>query len=416
MIFELHSLAYLVYFFGIVNLIRMCLFRLGSDRFTTPKIPPPPPSALPTVSVIIPARNEQGTIIRALRSVITSHYPLEKIECFVVDNNSTDTTASLVQNYQSLYPHLPVTLLSQPQPGKAHALNAGLKAATGDLVMCLDADSYLTPQSLQNAAARFTDPQVVALAANVKIIPKKGLLNLIQQFEYLICYQMKRAEYHFNINYIIGGIGSTFRRQAIQAIGYYDTDTVTEDIDLTFKLLRQGNRAQKITYDPKVIAFTEHVPDIKSLIRQRFRWKWGRYQTFLKNTPLFFSSSPLPSKALTWVYLPFALFGDLAFFFEPLLVGYILFISFYFNDPMTLTSALLLLTTYNLLNILGEDTLSVKHKLKFSLLAPIMYPLLYAISLAEYAALIKSWLKLPTLKHSIDSQTCSWTHVTRAAT
>jgi poly-beta-1,6-N-acetyl-D-glucosamine synthase len=414
---SLHTLAYFVYFFGVINLIRMFLFRLGADRFKTlaPKILDS--RRLPSLSVIIPAHNEQGTIIRAIRSVVENGFPPDKLECIVVNNNSTDHTKALVKAYLLNRPYLPLTLLNETTPGKAHALNTGFKAATGEVVMCLDADSYLHPGALKQAATPFAlDPSLVALAANVKITPKKGLLNLIQQFEYLVCYQMKRAEYHFNINYIIGGIGSTFRRQTVQALGYYDTNTVTEDIDLTFKLLTQGNLTQKIAYAPEVIAYTEHVPDIKSLIRQRFRWKWGRYQTFYKNSSLFFSRHPYLSRPLSWLYLPYALFGDVAFLLEPILLSYILFVSIYFKDPLTLLSALLLLTTYNLLNIWGEDTLTARSKLKYSLLAPIMYLLLYAISLAEYAALIKSLFKFPTLKNSIDGQDCSWTHVARAAT
>jgi poly-beta-1,6-N-acetyl-D-glucosamine synthase len=408
-----HYLAYLIAAFGLINLVRMGLMRLGSDRFRHSRQVFPPPATLPTVSIIIPARNESSTIIRAVMSVLTTNYPESLKEVIVVDNNSTDNTARLVTNLIEKNPSAPLTLIEEKNPGKAHALNTGIKLSRSNIVICLDADSYLDSNAIKNLVPHFTDPTVTAVAANVKIIPRSGLLALIQRFEYLICYQMKRAEYHYNINYIVGGIGSAFRRSAIQYLGYYDTDTITEDIDLTLKIIDQGNTSAPLRYAPDVVAFTEPVQSFKDLVKQRFRWKYGRYQTFLKHRSLFFSTSSKHTPALSWLYLPYALFGDLAFLLEPLLVGYILFIVLAFHDIITLISTLSLLTAYHLFMIWGEDTLSRKEQAFYSLLAPFMYFALYLVSLAEYAALLKSLLHLPRLKQSL-AEGCSWVHVRRA--
>jgi cellulose synthase/poly-beta-1,6-N-acetylglucosamine synthase-like glycosyltransferase len=265
-----------------------------------------------------------------------------------------------------------------------------------------------------NAASYFVDPRVVALSANVKIRPSGKLFNLIQVFEYLVCYQMKRAQTIFNIEYIIGGIGSTFRHSALMRVGFYDTDTITEDIDLTMKLLRLGGKKHRVIYGSDVIAYTESVLDLTGLIRQRFRWKYGRAQTVVKNHALFFNTSQKHSRWLTWFYLPYALFSDLAFFFEPFMVSYIAYIVIAYGDWVTLASAFGVVGGYIALNILAEDTIPLRQKLALAAIAPFMYFFFYILSYVEYLALIKTYMKFWEIPESIKARNCGWTHVERA--
>ncbi len=253
--------ASLIVVFGLVNIFRMAFFMVGSDIYTVKRALRTQRKrqitfGLPTISVIIPAHNEENTIIRTIESVLVVRYPKSKLEIIVVDDGSTDQTRAITKRYQVEH-NADFKLIYQENAGKAHALNTGMRRhATGQLMMCLDADSTLAPDALLNAASYFVDPRVVALSANVKIRPSGELFNLIQVFEYLVCYQMKRAQTIFNIEYIIGGIGSTFRRSALVQVGYYDTDTITEDIDLTMKLLRLGGKDHRVIYGSDVIAYT----------------------------------------------------------------------------------------------------------------------------------------------------------------
>jgi cellulose synthase/poly-beta-1,6-N-acetylglucosamine synthase-like glycosyltransferase len=411
-------IAYLIVFFGLVNLIRIAIFLIGSDIYQLKKakyekfkkrIYP-----LPTVSVIIPTHNEESTITRCVTSVITNSYPENKLQIIIVNNNSTDSTSLLVKKLIRQYPHHNLKLAHCSKAGKAHALNHGLKRhATGEIVMCLDSDSYIHPNAIRNAVEYFRNPKVVGLAANVKISPNQGIFNLIQRFEYLICYQMKRAESLFNIEYIIGGIGSTFRYQAISNVGFYDSNTVTEDIDLTAKLLSLGNKDNRVIYGSDVIAYTESVPDIHGLIRQRTRWKYGRSQTFFKNPSLFFGSPKKYTYGLSWIYLPLAIFFDIAFFFEPLMVGFILYLSIVYVEVTIILSALVVISSYIIFNILAEDTLTTKEKLYLIIISPTMYFYFYILSFAEYIALITTIIKLPTLRKELSKHVCSWQHVSR---
>ncbi len=412
-------IAGLIVILGLLNVFRMAFFMIGSDVYTVKRAlrnrrKKRITFGLPTISVIIPAHNEENTIIRTIESVLNAKYPSELLEIVVMDDGSTDLTYRIVERYRLLVDgHF--KLVRQENAGKAHALNNGMRHhATGELMMCLDADSSLDPDALINAARYFVDPRVVALSANVKIRPSGTLFNLIQVFEYLVCYQMKRAQTVFNIEYIIGGIGSTFRRSALIEVGFYDTDTITEDIDLTMKLLRLGGKDHRVIYGSDVIAYTESVLDLVGLIRQRFRWKYGRAQTFIKNHSLFFATERKHSRVLTWFYLPYALFSDLAFFFEPFMVSYILYIVVVYGDWVTLASAFLVVGGYLSLNILAEDTIPLRQKFVLAMIAPFMYFFFYLLSYVEYLALIKTYMKFWEIPASIRAKQCGWTHVERA--
>lgn len=368
----------------------------------------------PFYSVVIPAYNEGVSVHRSLSSLVEQDYPKSLYEVIVVNDGSKDETAQRVSEFIAKNFGTTIKLVNQENSGKANALNNGIcNYARGELIMCLDADSSLHPQALSNSVKYFEDTRVMGLSANVKILPGDGLLNLTQQFEYLVCYQMKRAQAIFNAEYIIGGVGSSFRKSFLEKIHYYDINTITEDIDLTLKILKQGNKKHRVMYGSDVIAYTESVHNLNDLIAQRFRWKWGRCQTFLKNKDLFFNKDKRFGKLLTFFSLPFAVYGDIAFLLEPILIGYVLYLIISYQDLTTLLSAMLLLISYIIFNIVSENTITTRQKILFTFLAPTMYVLFYILAYVEYIALIKAVIRLPRLRQSIESRECHWEHVQR---
>ena len=224
---------------------------------------------------------------------------------------------------------------------------------------------------------------------------------------------MKRSQTFFNMEYIIGGIGSTFRKSVLEKVDFYDSNTMTEDIDLTMKIISLGNKKYRAIYGSDVISYTESVTDIRGLIRQRYRWKYGRCQTFLKNWKMFFNLNKKHTKTLTLFYLPLAMYGDLAFLVEPLLTGFIFYIILRYGDLTTLISAFLVVSSYIILNILAEDTISKKDKVKLIFVAPTMYFYFFVLSFVEYIALIKALLNLKNLKSSIKQDVHTWVPVAR---
>jgi biofilm PGA synthesis N-glycosyltransferase PgaC len=414
----LNIFDYLVIFFGSVNLIRIAIFLVGSDMYSLKSHFARKKRwrrlSQPTVSVIVPAHNEEKTIVRTMRSILKSIYPKTKLELIVIDDGSHDNTYVEALLFKKRNLDRNITLIRQINAGKANALNNAIKNYThGELIMCLDADSLILPNAIKNAVKYFNDPKIKGLSANVKIIENGTLINFIQKFEYIVSYQMKRAQTLFNIEYIIGGIGSMFRRDVLKEVEYYDTDTLTEDIGLSMKIIKNGNKENRIIYAGDVIAYTESCLTIKALLNQRYRWKWGRCQTFLKNISMFFNTDKKYTKLLTCFYLPFAVYSDITFLFEPIIVGYIVFITLFYRDLYTLLSAFIVLSSYIGINVLAEDTIPLSEKMKLIIFVPIMYFLFYVLSYVEYVALIRSVLKLHKLKESISKGICNWQHVER---
>lgn len=394
----------------------------------------------PLVSVLIPAYNEEVGVIRTLDSVLANSY--ENYEVIIIDDGSKDRTAQVVRDYiksldgtkietylgRRIRPsalerryirvdknRTRVVVASQPNAGKGAALNNGVENyARGELVMVVDADSLLHPQAISRMVEHFRDEHILAAAANVKIIPSKTILGVAQRIEYLISYRMKRANTTLGMEYIVGGVGSTFRRKMLIEAGLYDTDTMTEDIDLTLKLIRlHGNKTSRVHYAADVITYTEHVLSFRSLIRQRFRWKYGRFQSLKKCRSLFFSRRADVSKQLAWYQLPYALFGEAVLLVEPILVAYIMFVAIKFTDITSLLWVYTIVSAFVLLMLSSEDSESWKAKVGLSVVLPAAYFLMYVLTAVEFMALLKS-MRLTKQLFGGKFAHGSWEHVERS--
>jgi len=405
-----------------VNIIRMTLYLIGADIYSVQRTSKNRGARgswvyEPTVTIVVPAHNESTVIEKTLACLISLEYPAEKLQVVIADDGSTDDTIAVVKRFRKQHKDgHKITIFEQTKGGKADALNNAIAAkATGRLIMCLDADSLIAPDGIRRAVQYFRDPKVVALASNVNIMSNGTLLGYIQRFEYLISYHMKKAQTVFNIEYIIGGIGSMFRHSMLRNIEYYDTNTMTEDIDLTMKILARGNKQHRVVYAADCLTYTEPVHSFKALIDQRFRWKYGRMQTFLKNTEMFFARDRKYTWRLTWIVLPFALLQELLFLLEPFIIAYILFVSVYYHDPSALAMAYVVITVYIWINVWSSNHLSIIERLKLSAGGMFMYALLYVLALVEYTALLQSLRRLRHLPKSLISERTSWVSPERSA-
>lgn len=409
---------YMVMLLCMINLFRLTAYLIGSDIYSM-KLARTKGNKkrwhLPTISVLVPAHNEEHTIERCMDSVYNSDYPQGKLEMIVCNDGSTDRTRKIVEAYKRTHRNgCKIRLINRPNKGKAATLNYALRrSARHQLIMCLESDSCLDPGALRNAAQYFRDRDVVALSSNVNIIEDSSLITLLQRLEYLVCYQMKKGQAQFGVEYIVGGIGSIFRRSNLKKVSYYDTNTMTEDIDLTLKILVNKSRQQKIAFAADSIVYTEPAHSLKELMKQRFRWKFGRNQTYFKHLAYFFSKEHRHNKRLTWFMLPFSLLQDLFFLLEPIIILYFAYIIIYYHDYTTLISAVVVLSVYLTFNIWSTSHLRLYDKLRLSIFAPVAYFLMYILSFAEYYALIKSLIDLPTLRQSIFQKHITWNSPTR---
>jgi len=230
---------------------------------------------LDPVSVIVPAYNEEANIAATVISLTRSRYPW--VEVIVVDDGSTDRTAQIVRSL-----HLPmVRLISQRNAGKPAALNAGIRAARGKLLVLVDGDTVVHPQTIYRLVQSFADPDVGAVAGNTKVANARSLLGQWQQVEYATYSNLDKRllELAGCMTTIPGAVGA-YRASLLRELGGVPSDTLAEDTDLTMTVLRAGWR---INYEPGAVAWTEAPSTLRQLWRQRYRWSYGIMQAAWKH-------------------------------------------------------------------------------------------------------------------------------------
>ena len=236
----------------------------------------------PRVAIIVPAYNEEAVIEAAVRSLLELDYP--ELDIIVVDDGSSDRTLARASALAGSYGETRVRVLHQANGGKASALNTGIMAARAELVLCMDGDSRLAPDTLRYAVRHFTDPRVGAVAGNVKVVNRVNLWTRLQALEYIEGLNMARRAQGFlrAVNIIPGPIG-VFRREVLLALGGYHEDTFAEDADITVRVLTAG---WHIVYEERAVAFTEAPERYLDLVKQRYRWTRGILQTLRKHAGL----------------------------------------------------------------------------------------------------------------------------------
>ena len=240
----------------------------------------------PFVSIIVPVYNEEKVIKNSVESLLKLNYP--NYEIIIVNDGSTDKTKleaeKLVGQQKGMYGKVKVSLINKPNGGKAKSLNAGIRYSKAEFVLCMDGDSQLSKDSLKLAVRHFANPEIGAVAGNVKVLNRGKFLTDMQALEYVEGLNMARsAQSYINLVNIIPGPIGIFRRRAIEDIGFYSSDTFAEDADMTLKILAKG---WKIYYEPKSISYTEAPAKLQQLFKQRYRWTRGIIQSIRKHKRL----------------------------------------------------------------------------------------------------------------------------------
>ncbi len=227
----------------------------------------------PGVSVIVPAWNEEATILETIFSILKLNYPKNKLSIFIVDDGSTDKTWDVIQKFSQ---NKQVRLLRKENGGKHTALNYALKFVDSELVGCLDADSFVHPEALKKIVIQFGDPKVMAVVPSIKIFKPKGLLGLIQKTEYMFGIFLRKVFCYLNAAYITPGPFSIFRRSVFEKIGNYKHAHNTEDMEIAMRMQKNN---MKISNVHDAFVYTVAPANIRALYKQRLRWMYG----FLKN-------------------------------------------------------------------------------------------------------------------------------------
>jgi cellulose synthase/poly-beta-1,6-N-acetylglucosamine synthase-like glycosyltransferase len=167
-------------------------------------------------------------------------------------------------------------------------------------------------------------------------------------------------------------------------LGGYSIHNITEDIELSVRIQKAG---WKIVYAPDAIIYTEGASTIRGLIKQRLRWKRGRFETFRDHRSLFFSRKPEHNKLLTWVILPLATFGELQLGFEPFFILVLFLFSIVSGDFSAFLSGVLVVSVMFFIQLFDDKR---TRKASYLLLAPIGWLLFYVTTFVEFSALLQS--------------------------
>jgi biofilm PGA synthesis N-glycosyltransferase PgaC len=236
----------------------------------------------PLVTVIVPAYNEEKAIGKTVDALLELSYVNKEI--IIVDDGSTDGTFEVAKRYaRSDF----TRVVTKPNGGKWDALNTGIKVAKGEFIVCIDADTLLDPDAIQHLIKHFSDPEIGAVAGNVKVGNRRGLLTKLQALEYVVGINLhRRSEANLqNVTVVPGPIGA-FRASVLKDIGLFEGDTFAEDADITLKILKAG---YKTVFEARAIGYTEAPTSMTGLAKQRYRWYRGSLQVLSKHKDMIFN-------------------------------------------------------------------------------------------------------------------------------
>ncbi|MGB9787270.1 MAG: glycosyltransferase family 2 protein [Dictyoglomus turgidum] len=215
-------------------------------------------SDLPYVSVLIPMHNEEKVAENVLNALLNTDYPKDRIEIIPIDDNSTDRTREILEDYSSKYPHLikPLYRGSYLPRGKPSALNDALKVAEGEIIIVFDAD-YIPPKGIiRYLAVSFLDPEVgVVMGRVVPLNISKNLLTRLFDLERIGGYQVdQQARYNLKLIPQFGGTVGGFRKELILKLGGFNPKILAEDTELTIKAYING---VKVCYTNRAECYEE---------------------------------------------------------------------------------------------------------------------------------------------------------------
>ncbi|MEP6690333.1 MAG: glycosyltransferase [Gemmatimonadaceae bacterium] len=245
--------------------------------------PAAPITYAPAVSILVPAYNEAKVINLTIESLLSQDYP-GALEIVVIDDGSPDDTFDIATAAYGAHPS--VRIYRKPNGGKASALNYGMTHASGEIVICLDADTLFAPNTVAELVEPLHDAKVGAVAGNAKVGNRINIVTRWQALEYVISQNLDRRAFSIlnSITVVPGAVGA-WRRSLVLEVGGFSDDTLAEDQDLTLAIRRRG---YSIAYADQAIGYTEAPDTVRALAKQRFRWSFGTLQCVWKHRDVFF--------------------------------------------------------------------------------------------------------------------------------
>lgn len=287
------------------------LFQWLRERHEPPYDRPPALPEYPPISVLVPCYNEADQVEETFAALDRLAYP--DVEFIAIDDGSSDGTAARLDLLAGRYPRMRVLRLAE-NGGKAMALNFGALAARHEIIVCIDGDTLIDPHALTWFARRFrSDPGLGGLTGNPRIRNRTSVIGRLQVGEFSgIVGLIKRAQSVYGLLFTASGAICAFRKRALHDAGWWSPHTLTDDVDLSWRLQMRGWR---MAFEPKALAWILTPETVRGLWRQRLRWSEGGSDVALRAFPSLFSRQgarmwPLWSNwlvSMLWAYATLAM-------------------------------------------------------------------------------------------------------------
>jgi cellulose synthase/poly-beta-1,6-N-acetylglucosamine synthase-like glycosyltransferase len=308
--------VFLLAAYGASCLVNTALY-LKARAAHTLSNPGPLPARWPKITVQLPVFNEKYTIERLLRAVSELNYPARALQIQVLDDSTDDTSRlvrRLVQEYKAKGVNIERLHRDRRVGFKAGALRDGLCRATGEFIAIFDADFVPAPDWLRRTVPRFADPRVGCLQTRwghtnreYNSLTREEALAIDGHF---IVEQTARSRNGLFLNF--NGTAGIWRRACIQDAGGWQPDTLTEDLDLSYRAQLRG---WKIEYLPDVVVPGELPSQVEAFKKQQFRWAKGSFQVVRKILPQVIKRRDLP-----WQVRVMAILHLTGYFVHPLML------------------------------------------------------------------------------------------------
>jgi cellulose synthase/poly-beta-1,6-N-acetylglucosamine synthase-like glycosyltransferase len=281
----------------------------------------PLPKRWPKVTIQLPIYNEKYMVERLLHAVTKLDYPSNKIQIQILDDSTDDTmqlVSQLVEEYKSRGVNLVQLHRSNREGYKAGALNDGLQSATGEFIAIFDADFVPKSNWLKKTVPLFQNPKLGCLQTRWGHTNRQyNSLTIAEAMAidgHFIVEQTVRSQNNLFLNF--NGTAGIWRRTCIEDAGGWQWDTLTEDLDLSYRAQMRG---WKIDYLPDVVVPAELPSQVEAFKKQQFRWAKGSFQVVRKILPTVFEQPGLP-----WTVRLMALLHLTGYFVHPLMLASLL--------------------------------------------------------------------------------------------
>jgi len=249
------------------------------------------PKNLPLVTIALPIWNEEKSLVATLKSVLALDYPRKKLHIILVDDHSTDSTPNVIKEFLRTHAAALKNISIQSlrhtvNKGKGSALNTALKHAKGELFICLDADSFVKPNTLKIMIPYFSHKNVASVLPLMKLRTVKRFVLHLQYVEYLVNFFLKKVMSMLDCIHVTPGPFAAYRTSILRKVGGFATDNLTEDLEMALRLQKHN---YKIIQLMNARVTTLAPTTMKAWFQQRNRWYKGTLMNLYLYKKMFFA-------------------------------------------------------------------------------------------------------------------------------